>query len=291
MSEYLNEIIDYLEGRLDSEESDVFLSKLKSDKEVKEEYLFLKDMKKHFYAKYAILEAEADTSFDSVNELAEELVNKSRSKEKNKTVLDFISNSNKNISDSIPNRHQIDPSRGDSREPGIRRKLIIWSSGAAAAIILIIVFLNNFNSLPLKEKVFAEYHISTPELSSLTVRDAEQTLHDKFNHAVSLYNKNEFEDAYDRFYQIYSQDTSSVQVLFYAGLAQFEAGLYDEASELFNKTVQEYNEYNIEAKWFLSLCCVMLDDLNKAEIYARELSVQDNVFREKAERLLDDLED
>jgi len=136
-----------------------------------------------------------------------------------------------------------------------------------------------------------EFHTKPEQLSSLTVRDAGITVNEKFNKALKLYKEKDYKEAGFIFNDIFEKDTAFVQVLFYSGLAEFEAGNYETAAEIFNKTIKDYNDYNIEAEWFLSLSYILTDQEDRSYPLLKDIAAQPNMFQDKALSLLKALED
>jgi len=91
MSESRKLIFDFIEGNLNESEREEFKNMLKSDKNFEKEYLLIKDLHNHMYAKFIEEEALSDKEIDNLFLLSESYVDDyNKEEKKNVKILNYM---------------------------------------------------------------------------------------------------------------------------------------------------------------------------------------------------------
>lgn len=337
MTEYSDEIIDYIDNNLSEDESDKFIIKLDNNKDLKDEFLLFQDINEYMKSKLLSESIENDDNFKQIEKEAKEDVGGFLLQGKtDNDVLDYLSfafpeknNSVKNLIkeaekeakikgiDELSKEWVSEYENEDEKEQDLinyikivnlgekkesrdfssignkkikgKRKLYYWISSAAAILIIIFLLNSVFNSTPKNEKIFAEYHNTPYELTGIQVRNAEQDINTVFEEATFLYKQNLYEKAFIKFNTLVSDNTNFVQALFYSGLAQFEAENYNKSALIFDKVISQFDEYEIESKWYLSLAYIKINEFNKALPFLNDISKQKSMYQEDAKEILEQI--
>ncbi|MBN1252873.1 MAG: hypothetical protein JXR51_07560 [Bacteroidales bacterium] len=61
---------------------------------------------------------------------------------------------------------------------------------------------------------------------------------------------------------------------------------YQKAIDEFNYLIINYDNYNIESRWYLALCYLKLEKTEKAKILFKELSLSKNYYQKSALKIL-----
>lgn len=171
------------------------------------------------------------------------------------------------------------------------RRLFYLASSVAAIFVLVLVLNNIFDNTPKNERIFAEFHDKPMQLNSIQVRDTEHDVDIVFEEASDLYQQNKFNEAYIRFNQLVTEDSTFIQALFYSGLAKFESGKYKESIQIFKRIISKFDVYEMESKWCLALAFIKINEISKAIPYLEFLAKQKNLFQKDANRILDQIKD
>ena len=212
--------------------------------------------------------------------------------EKDPVILKLIQQS----SSKKENKNKISVSSKPSRKFNIsidkRIKRILYIASSVAAICFFMLLINNvFNKTSVSDKIIAKFHDQPFKLEGIQMRDHVKDTDIKFEEAVNLYKQSMFDDAYLHFQSLVSEDPDFVQALFYSGLSQFESNKYGASAEIFTEVISDFDEYNIEAKWFLSLAFIKMNKFDKAVPYLQEISEQKSIYQTDAAEILELIKD
>ncbi|MCD4794732.1 MAG: hypothetical protein K8R54_15960 [Bacteroidales bacterium] len=260
-----------------------FLLQGKTDNDVLD-YLSLAFPGENNSVKNLIKEAEKEAEIKGINELANNWVSEYENEKEDEKEQDLISYIK--IVNFGENKESKDFSSIENKKIKGRRRLYYWISSAAAILIIIFILNSVFNNIPKNEKIFAEYHNTPYELTGIQVRNAEQDINTVFEEATFLYKQNLYEKAFIKFNTLVSDNTNFVQALFYSGLAQFEAENYNKSALIFDKVISQFDEYEIESKWYLSLAYIKTNEFSKALPYLEDIAKQKNLYQEDAKKIL-----
>lgn len=287
MSEYTKDIYNFIDNNMTEDESEAFVIKLNNNRELKEEFLMIQNLNEHMKGKLLSGNFENDEDLKQIEkEAKDDISNFILGGKTDKDVLNLLSKAypedktNKGYSFKT-----VDKKFNDKKLKG-RKKLYLWTSSVAAILILIFLLNYFFNNIPQGEKIFTEFHEKPLQLNGIQMRDVEQDVNIAFEEASALYKQNLFDEAYIKFNNLVTNDSTFVQALFYCGLAQFEAGNYKESTQIFINLISTFDEYDIESKWFISLAYIKANEFNTAIPYLKEITQQKSLFQEDAKQIL-----
>ena len=129
------------------------------------------------------------------------------------------------------------------------------------------------------QELFVKYYTSEHMVDVSRGENSESILNFQQKH---------YKEALNQFNQIYEKDTANMAVLFYSGLSNIELEQYDWAIDSFDRVVRHgdspYNEY---AQWYLGLCYLQKDEIEKAEKEFSSIVSNPDAFNHKeAEEIL-----
>lgn len=176
-----------------------------------------------------------------------------------------------------------------SKEPVNNLRFINkWSYAVAsiAAILIISIGLWTYFSAPIKNaELFASnyqpYKIVSKQLRSATDKEP------GFNEAVDLYKSQNYGKASLLLKNKINMGDESAKTIFLYALTLIENEDYNQAILEFKDIIAQFDNYQIESKWYLSLCYLKTDKTDKAVSLLTELSSTKNYYRERALKLLD----
>ncbi len=343
MSEYTKEIIDYIDDNITAGDSKEFIININNDKELKDEFLLIKDLNEYMKGKllsgnienddnYLLIEQEAkddvndfllqdktdkeisdylssafperdktvkneikkaekEAQISNIDEIAKEWVSEFNKDEKKELkLLRLISNTSSDRDKFLQGSSETKFRNNlNIKKVAGRKRLYFWAASVAAIFILIFLLNNVFDNTLECEKIFAEFHEKPYELIGIQVRNAEQEINTIFEEASELYKQSSFAPAFVKFQKLATEDITFVQALFYSGLALFEDGNYKESTQIFIQVISEFDEYEIESKWYLSLTYVKNNEFNKAIPFLEDISRQKSLYQEDAKEILEQI--
>ncbi len=110
--------------------------------------------------------------------------------------------------------------------------------------------------------------------------------------ALMKFQNKDFEVASDMFEEILMANPDNIALRFYNGISYIETEKYDEAIESFNMILEDKENLYIEhAEWYLALCYLKKDQVEKARIQLlRIANEEDGFYKEDAQRILKKLD-
>lgn len=109
-----------------------------------------------------------------------------------------------------------------------------------------------------------------------------------YNTAVDFYNRGDYQNAIIWFNKIVEDSSSdNIKSTFMLGVTRMKNSEYNEAIMPLEKVVVHNDNLFIEdARWFLSICYLNVNDTAKARDILEEIANSDSIFRKKAKRNL-----
>lgn len=170
-----------------------------------------------------------------------------------------------------------------------------WYYVAAAVtfVILILgrVFLTSFNETP--HDLFQAYFTVYPNTVEPTLRGASSmsgsTTMTKRTQAFSAYDQGDYQNAAILFGELL-QSKEEPGMLLLLGNANLILGKVEEAKGNFIRLNKNYDEFDIQSKWYLSLCYLKSGDVDRARAMLKELGNTEISYANRAKELLDKVE-
>ncbi len=163
-----------------------------------------------------------------------------------------------------------------------------WYFIAAAAIVGIIIIakvtVTSFNPAP--EQLFEAYFVPYPNMFEPTVRSNTPAAATRRAEAFQAYENHDYQKAAIRFKELLA-DHNEAGILLLLGNANLILGNIAEAKENFITLNQDFDELDMQSKWYLSLCYLKSGDVAHARKILEELGKTEISYATKARELLE----
>ena len=161
-----------------------------------------------------------------------------------------------------------------------------WYYYAAAAlggaIIMVAVFMNTLKEDP--EQLFQAYFTPYPNMFEATVRSNESTTSNRTD-AFRAYEQGDYQKAAMLFSGLLNEKTEP-GILLLLGNSNLMLGNLEDAKKNFNMLEKDFDELDIQSKWYLSLCYLKGAETENARILLKELADSKSSYSTKAKELL-----
>jgi TolA-binding protein len=170
--------------------------------------------------------------------------------------------------------------------PGIGDTRRYWYYAAAACITLLIVAGLYFPfSSPEPDKLYADYFKPYRNSFEPNLRSDLAGVTNENAEAFRAYDAGDYQRAAVLFTEMQKQGSDPV-VLLLLGNANLMIGKTEDAKQNFNDLIRQYDDLDIQAKWFLSLCYLKSGETVKARTLLKELGDTEISYATKAKELL-----
>lgn len=153
----------------------------------------------------------------------------------------------------------------------------------AASLILSVISYLILNRPTDPGDLYAEYFQPYPNIILPKVRGTQEQ--NQETDAISAYENHDYEQAARGFREILATKPEP-GILLLLGNANLILGNTDEALENFITLSKDFNEFDIQAKWFQSLCYLKKKDVNSAKLLLEEIAAGDSSYKSKAKEVL-----
>jgi hypothetical protein len=187
----------------------------------------------------------------------------------------------KNISEQIDDGKQ----KERSFIGKFRIKHLIPYTTVAASIVFILVFSGIFSSREsspeLYQKFYTKYEIAG------TVRSADISQNNTFSLAMQKYENQQYEEALTLFTKVIADDPNNIASHFYSGASLQETGRYSKAiSEYENVIINKDNLFTEQAEWYTALCLLQTKENKKALKLFKKIAQSEGFYKQKAGQIL-----
>jgi tetratricopeptide (TPR) repeat protein len=162
-----------------------------------------------------------------------------------------------------------------------------WYYYAAAAVIgitaVVAVFMNDFRNRP--DELFQAYFTPYPNMFEATTRSSE-AVDSKRKDAFQAYEQGDYQKAASLFKDLL-KDKQEAGMILLLGNSNLILGNVDEAKENFIALNTDFDELDMQAKWYLSLCYLKSGETEKARAILKELGDTEISYATKARELLE----
>jgi len=160
-----------------------------------------------------------------------------------------------------------------------------WYYYAAAAVVALLIAVKVLlPGQPTSEELFAEYFTPYQNVFEPTLRGTDMTT--KRTEAFQAYEAENYSRAALLFNELLAVKKEP-EVLFLLGNTNLMLGQVSEARENFVTLINEFDDMDLQAKWYLSLCYLKSDDRENARKMLRELGETEISYASKAKELLE----
>ena len=162
-----------------------------------------------------------------------------------------------------------------------------WYYYAAAAVIgitvVVAVFMNSFKENP--DQLFQAYFTPYPNMFEPALR-SNQFMDSKRAEAFQAYEQGNYQKAATLFANLL-KDNKDAGMLLLLGNSNLILGNLEEAKANFITLDQDFDDLDMQAKWFLSLCYLKSGETEKARAILKELGATEISYATKARELLE----
>lgn len=136
------------------------------------------------------------------------------------------------------------------------------------------------------EQLFAENYEPYPNVIMPTVRGGQAPDSTVMAQAYKAYDMQEYSKAIELFESMEEKDEG---VLLYLGNSYLANGLAEKAIPVFEKVISEFEIFDEQAEWYLSLSYIKIRDNENAKSVLLKLNAKDGFYKSRAETLLNHL--
>lgn len=173
--------------------------------------------------------------------------------------------------------------------PVVTQDTTRWYYAAAAiGALAIAAFVLIPWSKPSPQDLYAEYFVPYPNVFE-PARRSRGTGTDERTLAFQAYDLGNYEEASRRFSRLPDTEKDPGMLLL-LGNAQLMIGKSEEAKATFQQLISEYDELDIQGKWFLSLCYLRTGEMEEAKRLLDELGSMEVSYAGKAKELLKEVD-
>lgn len=241
-------------------ENDIALVEKYFDAELNEEEL------KHFSSR-----VEQDESFKSLVQREKTIISAIR----NQGLIDNLQYL-KSVEEKLEGTHSLS-------SPFQIKKWYYYAAAAVVALLVIITFLLP-SQQETSDQLFATYFNVYPNVFEPTVRGTE--VETKRTEAFQAYEQGDYQKASLLFTDLLKNKKES-GMLFLLGNANLMLGQATEAQKNFITLIDNFDELDLQAKWYLSLCYLKNGDRENARKMLKELGETEISYASKAKELLE----
>jgi len=167
------------------------------------------------------------------------------------------------------------------------RRLLVYLSSVAAVLLLgfgLTVLFNSKSGTNLYSQYYQPYKVVDGQ-----TRSVDQQVNLKYKDALKLYNNRNFSQASDLFKELLNTDSNSAKIHLLYGISLMEEQKNNDAIINFKAIINNNGEYIIEAKWYLALAYIKIQDIKSAKILLNELTETPGYYKDKSKELLQKL--
>lgn len=207
--------------------------------------------------------------------------------EQEKAIIGAIRH--QSLTENLQYLKTLEATMGDTGEIKMNTPVRRWYYIAAAATVGILilgkVFLTSIEQNP--ERLFEAYFTVYQNSFEPTVRGAAAIT--KRTQAFQAYDQGDYQNAAVLFRELL-QTKEEPGILLLLGNANLILGNVDEAKDNFTRLNKDFDEFDIQSKWYLSLCYLKTGDVERARETLKELGNTEISYANKAKELLDKVE-
>ncbi|MCB2196650.1 MAG: tetratricopeptide repeat protein [Bacteroidetes bacterium] len=177
------------------------------------------------------------------------------------------------------------------RIPTIFTKRKFYYAAASAALLIAAggVAQRLLNPSMDSELVFEKYY--QPYEVTVTYRSGNTEVDRLLLNALEFYEEKDYNQALVLFEEILANRKKDMAISLYSGISYMEEEKYQKATTSFNDIISDNDNLFIEqARWYLSMCYLKTEQLDKAEDALQQIIKQESYYKEQALKVLKDLD-
>ena len=135
------------------------------------------------------------------------------------------------------------------------------------------------------DELYSQYH-ETYQATGI-FRSGDAILDSKLTKALHKFNSQEYESALHLFREVLEQDQNNPVSNFYAGMAHQETGKFDQAIRAYQTVIRDKDNLFVEqAQWYIGLCYLQTENRKKAFRQFKQIANSDSFYQQKANAVL-----
>jgi len=166
----------------------------------------------------------------------------------------------------------------------VKRIPLGYAAAIAGFILVGSIFLFNGRSLTSDEildRFYKSYEVTSPSRSQQAI------LNSDYSTAIEFYNISDYRNAALYFSKVLSGDPKYMESTMLYGVSNFEIKDYPEARHSFIKVIDDNDNLFLEdAKWYLALCYLKTEELEKAADVLAQIKVSESIYKKDAARIM-----
>jgi len=163
-------------------------------------------------------------------------------------------------------------------------KMYYYAAAALIGITVVVaVFMNSFKENP--DQLFQAYFTPYPNMFAPGLR-SNQSIDSKRAEAFQAYDQRNYQKAATLFTDLL-KDNKDAPMLLLLGNSNLILGNTEEAKTNFITLNQDFDDFDIQAKWYLSLCYLKSGETDKVQALLKELGNTEISYATKARELLE----
>jgi len=174
--------------------------------------------------------------------------------------------------------------KGVPVKKSIRHLYLKYAALFAGLILAGSVYVYNNRSLSNREildKYYTSYEVTSVSRSQTTIINSD------YSTALEYYNVHDFRNAALYFSKVLESDPKFIESTMLNGVANFEDRNYPEAEQSFSKVIiNNDNLYLEDAQWYLALCYLNTDEINKAKNQLIMIKKSESIYKKNATKIL-----
>ena len=162
-----------------------------------------------------------------------------------------------------------------------------YAAAAVVALLIAVTFL--LPSQQTSDELFAEYFTPYGNVFEPTMRSNEDAKVTRRTQAFQAYENKDYQRA-EAIFTALIMEKKEPETLFLLGNTNLILGHTSEAQKNFTTLIQDFDDLDLQGKWYLSLSYLKNDDRENARKMLRELGTTENSYASKAKELLQKIE-
>lgn len=267
--QYSRKIAYYIYDDMEPGDRAQFEAELERNVELAEEYRRQLHVVQYLKARTQVSEYFDDPDMEEADRLVEEFY---KEKEAAETTIE-----------SAPTTSSKDAPATSSRSRSL--KYILYPLTAAAAVVGAVLIINTFLPGNVNDRMYRKYYAPMEDASLISRGDGSDFSVD-FNRALNQYLDGDYIQSGSEFSTLAVRDPQNAEAVLFRSLSLMGAEDYVESAKLWESFLSRFDTYQPEAKWYLSLCYLKLDQPDKAIPLLAEIASLEGKYGQDSQKLV-----
>jgi TolA-binding protein len=168
-----------------------------------------------------------------------------------------------------------------------QKRMVIIAASFTLIVIFGVLLYKSMNKVYSDNELFGMYY--KPYEPDIIIRSEIYKPGDLEN-AILLYDKGNYNTAFDKFVNIIIKDNNNYLAQFYLGLTCMELNKFDTAIDQFTSISENWESpFRYHLEWYLALCYLKNNNKEKARALLIQIKSENRYYQTKAEEILDKL--